>query len=557
MTTDETPAAATSTPEATMVGVDDPGFPVEFDDPADVLLTWERDDMHMPFALTPLAGDYGVDVVGESFNEHWRMFGGPQRMRGHTWNGYVYYAFQANVPDEERPAFREHWTEIVRSRIAVTKTWWQVEALPELAAIYDEIQGIPVDDLTAAELADAWARTWERLLRAWQIHFIAIMGPYQVLEDLSDAYGSAMGPGKDAEALALVQGAHHELEDVEAGAERLAASAAAHPEVAARLTRPGSAPTREEIATLPGGEAFVAELDDYLRQHGHLGQNHDDLALASWADEPEVFLAKLAKRIEQPARPAADRQAAQAQEAQAVEARVREALADKPDELAKFEDVLRHARDVGYLTEGHNYWIDRMAQARLRTFVLRVGRRLAAEGRISAAGDVFFLHTAEVVETLREGLDRRALVTERRATHAIDRQRTPPQTIGTKPAGAGATDRFDGERFASSEANELKGTGASAGVVRGPARVALGTDDFARILPGDIIVCPSSNPSWVPVFTIAGGLVTNTGGILSHAALVAREFGLPAVVGVPDATTKIREGQTIEIDGTSGIVRLL
>jgi phosphoenolpyruvate synthase/pyruvate phosphate dikinase len=109
----------------------------------------------------------------------------------------------------------------------------------------------------------------------------------------------------------------------------------------------------------------------------------------------------------------------------------------------------------------------------------------------------------------------------------------------------------------STEANQLKGTGASAGVVRGPARVALGTDDFARILPGDIIVCPSSNPSWVPVFTIAGGLVTNTGGILSHAALVAREFGLPAVVGVPDATTKIREGQTIEIDGTSGIVRLL
>ena len=78
-----------------------------------------------------------------------------------------------------------------------------------------------------------------------------------------------------------------------------------------------------------------------------------------------------------------------------------------------------------------------------------------------------------------------------------------------------------------------------------------------RIRPGDIIVCPSSNPSWVPVFMVAGGLVTNTGGVLSHAAVVAREFALPAVVGVADATRTIPDGQPIEIDGTLGTVRLL
>ena len=75
--------------------------------------------------------------------------------------------------------------------------------------------------------------------------------------------------------------------------------------------------------------------------------------------------------------------------------------------------------------------------------------------------------------------------------------------------------------------------------------------------PGDIIVCPASNPSWVPVFAIAGGLVTNTGGVLAHAAVVAREFGLPAVVGVTGATTLIPDGQMVEIDGTAGTVRLL
>ena len=82
-------------------------------------------------------------------------------------------------------------------------------------------------------------------------------------------------------------------------------------------------------------------------------------------------------------------------------------------------------------------------------------------------------------------------------------------------------------------------------------------DAFGHVQPGDILVCPASNPSWVPVFTIAGGLVTNTGGVLSHAAVVAREFGLPAVVGVVEATSKIADGRTVEIDGTAGTVRLL
>jgi pyruvate,water dikinase len=87
--------------------------------------------------------------------------------------------------------------------------------------------------------------------------------------------------------------------------------------------------------------------------------------------------------------------------------------------------------------------------------------------------------------------------------------------------------------------------------------VALTPEDFPRIRPGDVIVCPSSNPSWVPVFAIAGGLVTNTGGLVSHAAVVAREFGLPAVVGTGDATARIADGRLVEIDGSAGTVRLL
>jgi pyruvate,water dikinase len=211
------------------------------------------------------------------------------------------------------------------------------------------------------------------------------------------------------------------------------------------------------------------------------------------------------------------------------------------------------------MTETHNYWIDRHAQSSLRRFVMRVGHRLAAEGVLADGADILYLHRDEIPAIARRPTDRRAIVDERRAATAHWRTIRPPRAVG-KPADASTSDdvdRFDGARYTSTEPDELRGTGASAGTVRGTARLTLTQADFGAVQAGDIIVCPSSNPSWVPLFAIAGGLITDTGGVLSHAAVVAREFALPAVVGTGDATQKIADGRLVEIDGTSGIVRLL
>jgi pyruvate,water dikinase len=232
-------------------------------------------------------------------------------------------------------------------------------------------------------------------------------------------------------------------------------------------------------------------------------------------------------------------------------------LADRPGELARFDELVAHARQIGFLTEVHNYWIDRRAQAEMRKVAIRIGRRLVNEGFFAEPDDIFYLHHDEIAAVLRQPSDQRELIAERRAEHARQRRLTPPRLVGKPPPPPIAVDRFDGARLESTEAGVLRGTGASAGIARGPARVVLTSGEFERIQPGDIIVCPSSNPSWVPVFTIAGGLVTNTGGVLSHAAVVAREFGLPAVTGIAGATTTILDGQHLEIDGTAGTVRIL
>lgn len=536
-------------------------FPVEFADPADAEETWERDDMHMPFALTPLAADFTLHVLGPSFNLYYEAFGGPQRLYPGVWHGWAYFSYRPNVPDDEKEGAEARWLEVLRERIPLTHGYWNDEVLPELRAIFGSITNLSIDEMPGDLAATAWTEAWAASLRTWVLHFITIMGPYQVLEDLSDAYASAIGPGRDAEALGLMAGGHHELEDVEEGVEALAKLAEDLGLASAiEASAAGDVTSELELAglrALAGGDRFVDALEGFLAEHGHLGQNHDDLRLASWAEAPRLLLGKIATRLRQPARPSREREAALARRADELADSVRSALADRADELARFETVLAHAREIGYLTEGHNYWIDRMSQARLRALSMRVGRRLVREGVLAQPDDVFFLDRDEVAAALRDGTARQDLIRERRAEHERNERRSPPYYVGKIPDKPNTGDRFDGPRIASTEPDVLRGTGASAGVVTGPARITLSQDDFGRIQPGDVIVCPSSNPSWVPVFTIAGGLVTNTGGVLSHAAVVAREFGLPAVVGTGDATTRIADGRLVEIDGTAGTVRLL
>ena len=538
-------------------------FPVAWEDPTDPTLTWDRDDMHMPFALVPLSADY-IRTLGEGFNFRYTFHGDfPQRWKCRVWNGYVYFALDYNVPAEERPAIDERWQATMHRQVEVTEAWWRDEALPEIRRLEAEIRNIPAEGLAPSALAQAWDRAWAVTLRMWELHFIAIGGPYTAVEQLADFYDALVPEAAPGEAVRLIGGTPNELFAVGLGIEELARIARAHPAIEAALTTGAlsaegarRAVQPAELVDLDGSGAFLAALDTFLEAHGHLGQAFDDLVETSWADEPSIVLGQVGHQLASPPEGAESRRARLRSEADDLAGTVRERLADAPEKSAEFERLLSYARAIGPLTEGHNYWIDRLAQARIRTLAIRVGRRLVASGGIDAPEDILFLHRDEVRAQIEQPTDLRPILSARRAEHERHRKLIAPRIIGVDP-GTRAADRFDGERFTSDDPRTLRGTGASAGIVRGTARVTLTPADFARLRPGDIIVCASSNPSWVPVFTTAGGLVTNTGGVLSHAAVVAREFGLPAVVGTGDATTRIQDGAMVEIDGTLGTVRLL
>jgi rifampicin phosphotransferase len=186
----------------------------------------------------------------------------------------------------------------------------------------------------------------------------------------------------------------------------------------------------------------------------------------------------------------------------------------------------------------------------MREHLKAVGRELAAVKVLDQVDDVFFLDLGDARRGLA-GEDLRPLVTVRREAYQQElKRRHIPRVIlsdGTEPeALAAAAAGADGA---------LAGSPASTGTVTGRARVVLDPVG-AHLEPGEILVAPSTDPGWTPLFLTAGGLVMEMGGAGSHGAVVAREYGIPAVVGVPDATNKIETGQLITVDGTAGLVSL-
>ncbi|MDQ4116191.1 MAG: PEP-utilizing enzyme, partial [Actinomycetota bacterium] len=187
--------------------------------------------------------------------------------------------------------------------------------------------------------------------------------------------------------------------------------------------------------------------------------------------------------------------------------------------------------------------------AHARRELAAVGTDLAARGLLDDGEDVFSLELAEV-RTALDGADHRATVAARRADRAREAtRRHVPRVLlsdGTEPEALA--------KPGTGTPGALTGSAASAGVATGPARVVLDPAG-AHLEPGEILVCPSTDPGWTPLFLTAGGLVMEMGGSNSHGAVVAREYGIPAVVGVPGATSRITTGATVTVDGAAGEVR--
>jgi pyruvate,water dikinase len=368
------------------------------------------------------------------------------------------------------------------------------------------------------------------------------------------------------DALRLTQGFENKTMEGDRALWQLSRVARSTPEAREILSRHAAGEVFTDLEKSAASRQFLADLHKWLAYYGQRLNSAFALGEPSWIEDPtpviqnlQAYVAMSDLRPEmEPAALAAER------EKSVTEARTK--LTGYPQPIvARFETLLKAAQVAAIVHEDHNFWIDQRLFYHVRRVILEFGGHLAQAGALDAVHDVFYLTPDE----LQDGQDvpLKRFVQERKTKMEHFTRVTPPPMLGTAPAfemtdgGSMVRALFKGEmspaNTSNGEMNKVKGLPGSAGVTRGTARVIHSLAEAGKLQPGDVLITVSTEPPWTPLFATASAIVTNSGGVLSHSAVVAREYRIPAVVGTGNATATFMDGQLIEVDGDAGIVRVV
>lgn len=299
----------------------------------------------------------------------------------------------------------------------------------------------------------------------------------------------------------------------------------------------------------------ISAVNQFLTKHPHRGANYKDVIYARWGDNPEIlwshiksFLKGAARRPSEVNKQSARRrEVAQRNSIAAVKGPVAWAKRIVLRRLLRLNEIYAGIRD------NHRYYYDYVWWL-IRQVYLEVGRRSAADGLIQQSDDIFFLSRSEI-SSLRSGSGKSSLLAERirirRSEWTATKNKSPAKFLrnGYLPDPGIPMERTSNDR--------LTGLAASSGDVRGRARIALDVTDLRHIGEGDILVTRQTDPGWTPAFCRLGGLVLETGGTLAHGASLCREYGLPCVTDIENATSNISDGDIIFLSGGQGFVEII
>jgi len=294
------------------------------------------------------------------------------------------------------------------------------------------------------------------------------------------------------------------------------------------------------------GTAFFRLFEQYLADYGHRGLGESDIMSPRFADQPEVVLEVLRHQINAPtAQSPADIIARQQRVRERGCAAIRARCGWFRWQI--FSWWYRRLCRFYALREANRHHLMYYAGA-TRQLLLRAGALLAERGLLDQAEDIFFIRVEEQLPLLAlEARDWRGLVQARKRARAADLATVVPDQL-IDGAEETAADRLP-------DTGGWRGVPISAGLATGPARIIRTLEDWKKVVPGDILVAPVIDPGMAPLFGIAAGLVVEMGGTLSHGAIIAREYGLPAVANIPGITASLADGDIVELDAASGTVR--
>jgi pyruvate,water dikinase len=454
------------------------------------------------------------------------------------------------------------------AEVWATKFWredvkrWDDDWKPAIAKENDELQRVDLRALTTTELIAHLERCFDAVRRAVTLHHslnaTAMLPTGDFLVHVHEWTG--LSP---AEVLPLFRGASRVSQGPAAELEALADALDA--DAQALLASNDSAAI---IDTLVARKDAVGEAArNYVGKAGVRIATGYDIADLTLAEMPGVLVDNI--------RAAMTKRQSATNDVQQRERAVRDKV--PAEHRALFDELLGEARMTYRIRDERTYLNDMWSAGLTRRAILEAGRRLADAGKLLEADHAVELTPIEIESMLRGGNDRTAAQAAAdanfRLTHTIDDappflggKPSEPPPVGWFPPAAARAEKavrmVMGEMFASREkqqpaTTQVSGYAASPGNVTGIARLVLHATDMARVQQGDILVARATTPAYNALLPLISAIVTDRGGTLSHAALVAREYGIPAVVGTGNATELIRDGARIRVDGASGTVQVL
>lgn len=540
------------------------GFPVTWENPEDRELTWVWDDVHTSIPSTPLT---------VSVNELWSKSlaqaasqgaSNRPRMLRRTFNGYTYSGRNLGEPrpEESQDQKDKRW-----AGVAGARKIWDEELLPTLL---QEIEAMKRTNLEAAsrdEIVQHLKTFLDYYKNHWRIHMQAVGPVFQSTSFLSPLYQEITGSNEESEPYLLLQGFDNKSLEVDRALRQLARGAKEDNEVAKIFFESTqTAAILDRLRTIPVGRSFIDKLNRFLETYGFRSVALD-LSEPTWHEQPDFVLLTIKGLFKQDLEHESSRTELLVQERNNLTKKVLDQIGEDEDKRDEFLKVLAVCQDLWPIREDHAYYIEQMSGSQIRRVILECGSHLANEGSLMLNTDVFYLTLEELDEALvSRGLKKlNDVVNQRKAQREHFMKITPPQFLGKAPPEGGIIDNSETGKFVRSvyiplteeRPSVLLGAAASPGKISGTARVIKGPAEFWRVEPGDILVSRSTTPPWTPLFSVIGGLVSDAGGVLSHGAIVAREYRLPAVMGTKHATSVIEDGQLITVDGDSGVVHLL
>lgn len=551
-----------------VVGSGSADFPFEWPDEADAQHHWRLEFATKRDPLVPL--DIGLRHYWYKAREEALYLGGSFVSRiseARIFNGYPYVRNSTlTLTEEEADALTAKHNARVQAYIDQGTSLWDQEILPEIKDTLAGLFPVPGPDAGFERLIDYMERVLAMYQRLWALHWLMAGGGAR--DTLwPELFSEITGTDDALLAYDLLQGQENMTTRLMNDLHGLARSVQGDPELRRLFDETDEWDLAHALRTGPEYTDFLASLDAFLHtfgyRTGHSFGSTATLATAPWVEEPAIVFRILKRYLDQDLGEFQRLSGARDQEREVQTAQVRAGLSERPDSLARFDKELHTWKARTVWMENHNYYIDQVTSALVHIAFSRIGQALLDEGAIESLQDVFFL----TLDELRGTADRSTHAAladnarQRETLYAWWRRLAPPAGLGAPPppppegAPRPAPDTLGHDENAGNEP-VVRGQPAVKGRHSGRARVVTDPDIVPRVEPGDILVAMNAGEQWTPVFPVLGALVLDEGSVLQHAAIVAREFGVPMVIQTKEATTRIRDGQTITVDGARGIVEL-